>query len=93
MKDNKNKAILLVSFLLGFGVGSLIVALITDNNGDTATWFGGIAALVAVIFVYLQLKYEQEDWNNEHKSDIEVQMLVVPAYERVGEAGGYGERD
>ena len=93
MKDNKNKAILLVSFLLGFGVGSLIVALITHNNGDTATWFGGIAALVAVIFVYLQLKYEQEDWNNEHKSDIEVQMLVVPAYERVGEAGGYGERD
>ena len=91
MKDNKNKALLLVCFLLGLGVGGLIVSINASDKGDTATWFGGIAAFVAVIFVYLQLKSEQEDWNNEHKSDIEIQALTVPAYEKVGKAGGYVE--
>ena len=82
MKDDKNRAILLVFFLLGFGVGGLTISINASDKGDTATWFSGIAALVAVIFVYLQLKSEREEWNNEHKSSIKVQALVVPAYEK-----------
>lgn len=60
MKDDKNRAILLVFFLLGFGVGGLTISINASDKGDTATWFSGIAVLVAVIFVYLQLKSERE---------------------------------
>lgn len=93
MKNSTNKALYAVFLLLGFGVGGLVLSIFNKNPkstnlSDAAAWFGGIATLVAIVFVYIQIRNDQRTWDNEHKSNISIEALLTPVYVK-SEDGGF----
>ena len=82
--------VLLVSFMTGFFT---IVDIFKWDIGSTADWVSGMGTVLALLFVEMQIKEQQYEFNKEKNAEIKVVVTRADIPEKLKNTGGLQERE
>ena len=82
--------VLLVFFMTGFFI---IVDLFRWDIGSIADWVSGMGTVLALLFVEMQIKEQQYEFNKDKNAEIKVVVTRADVPEKLKNTGGLQERE